>query len=278
MDDGTQYIVLLRALATQARGRVRRVKLFDARVCVSPLDPHRPWEHDPLPGDLFSHLARMKHAGRTVQLLANRSYLAVEIKGEYRVPVCSVNRPDSVMGTHPTGHTVGDQPQYAFFSCKRDNDQKEFAESPEFQRLVRELRLGTRESLHVNRGALQVFISPSSAERVLQVLEVLSRYPQSSVPEEGSLQRPALPEEFQDLLPLAMRWAVSDDQIRSERLRKASKRALQHFVDAVQPRLTSINEHLDSFSDAPLPESACTLGTLAECSVEAQLELYRRTT
>lgn len=85
-----------------------------------------------------------------------------------------------------------------------------------------------------------------------------------------------LPKEFGHLIPLMQSWARSDDAERSEILARASNARLTRLVNQVEPHFASINRYLDSFQDGALSESAATLGTLAECTTEAQLLLARR--
>jgi hypothetical protein len=78
-----------------------------------------------------------------------------------------------------------------------------------------------------------------------------------------------LPVEFSNLQELADSFAISDDLMRSQRIEKASTEELRQLVDAVWPRLASINDYLDGHND----ESACLLGSLAEIACEAQLSI-----
>jgi hypothetical protein len=59
-------------------------------------------------------------------------------------------------------------------------------------------------------------------------------------------------------------------------LDEASDGELGELVKAVEPRFAAINQYLDSFDDRPMPQAATALGTLAECTVEAQLKLSLR--
>ena len=79
-----------------------------------------------------------------------------------------------------------------------------------------------------------------------------------------------LPAKFESLLGLIPKWALSDDEKRSEMLQEASSDELKSFVATVSPQIPAIDEYLDSFRGEPPPEAAVTLGALAECCLEAQ--------
>jgi hypothetical protein len=83
------------------------------------------------------------------------------------------------------------------------------------------------------------------------------------------------PESLRHLEPLARRWAISDDVDRSLAQETASDADLLALLTTVEPHFDAINQYLDSFADGP-DEDACVLGTLAECAVEARLELEER--
>jgi hypothetical protein len=75
------------------------------------------------------------------------------------------------------------------------------------------------------------------------------------------------------LTPLIRKWGVTDDDERRELLEKASQETLKRLVKSVVPHLSSIDEYLDSFGTEALSEAAIALGALAECTLEAQLQL-----
>ncbi len=86
----------------------------------------------------------------------------------------------------------------------------------------------------------------------------------------------ALPEEFLGLKSLVRTWAIADDTERSERLCRASTKALRRLAQRLRPQLGAIDTYLRSFGDKPLPEAAVALGAVAECACEAELLLDKR--
>jgi hypothetical protein len=89
--------------------------------------------------------------------------------------------------------------------------------------------------------------------------------------ENTELRKVDLPEPFADLNDCAQEWAISDDTERTEAIEKASVEDLKALVERVAPRLSSINEYLDTHSG----EKDAALGTLAETVSEAQIALHQ---
>ena len=89
--------------------------------------------------------------------------------------------------------------------------------------------------------------------------------------ESDNLDLSELPAKFESLLTLIPKWALNDDEERTEMLEEASSDELKSFVATVIPHIPAIDKYLDSFGDEPLPEAGAALGTLAECCLEAQI-------
>lgn len=82
-----------------------------------------------------------------------------------------------------------------------------------------------------------------------------------------------LPTRFECLSDLIKQWAVSGDEARSEMIDRPSREKLKNLVDSVLPHISAINEYLDSFGGETPSEAATALGALAECALEAQIQL-----
>lgn len=145
---------------------------------------------------------------------------------------------------------------------------------PSILECVRKLRLAERESLHIRNGQASLYLQRYERDHVDQTISILkillAELPQSV---ESKVDLRQLPAEFHSLIPIIAKWAVSDDEERSERLAKASSRTRQKLIATVTPHFKSINHYLDSFGDEPLPEHACMLSALAECAAELQVAL-----
>jgi hypothetical protein len=152
-----------------------------------------------------------------------------------------------------------------------------FLQNPSFKNYINLLRLSPKESLHIGEGWASLYLQRFKCKDVLYTLDTLYQLLSLIPPAKDTpINFEGLPEKFKTLIPGIKRWAVPDDNNRSEKLAKASSKTLTRLVNTVSPYFTKINQYLDSFENRPLPEHAIYLGTLAECATEAQLILKAR--
>jgi hypothetical protein len=89
-----------------------------------------------------------------------------------------------------------------------------------------------------------------------------------------------LPDAFIDLAPFLAIWGDLETAQERYLVRQHSRMPdLQHFYDALAPRLVSVFDHLDRFPvDAPLPppEAALFRLTLALGEVSPAIEIYHQ--
>jgi hypothetical protein len=135
------------------------------------------------------------------------------------------------------------------------------------------LELTEHESLHIYRNGLILYLQRDSKEKVVSAIEVVCRLAEQFPGLDDSLDLSGLPAKFENLFGLISKWALSDDEKRSEMLEETSLEALQSFAATVSPYIPAIDEYLDSFGDEPPPQAAVALGTLAKCCVEVQIRI-----
>lgn len=135
------------------------------------------------------------------------------------------------------------------------------------------LQLTEHESLHVYGNGLVLYLQRDSRDEVMSAVEVACKFAEQFPGVEDSPDLARLPTKFKQLFGLIPKWALSDDEKRSEMLEETSLKALQSFVATVSPYIPAIDEYLDSFGDESPPEPAVTLGVLAECCLEAQIRI-----
>jgi hypothetical protein len=80
-----------------------------------------------------------------------------------------------------------------------------------------------------------------------------------------------VPTELRDLIPLAEKWGISDDIIRSDVLEKASDDERRDLVEALKPRYSQINDWLATLSEQDqITEPMAAFMYLAEAAEEAR--------
>ncbi|HEX6433398.1 MAG TPA: hypothetical protein VFZ87_04125 [Gemmatimonadales bacterium] len=77
--------------------------------------------------------------------------------------------------------------------------------------------------------------------------------PAAAVP---NLNPDNVPEDLRDLVPLAQRWGIGDDVVRSERVEKSSEAERSQLKAAFAPRSARITAWLDSFGQGVMPDEA----------------------
>jgi hypothetical protein len=159
------------------------------------------------------------------------------------------------------------------------DDLRSFLSSSKLHDVSGQLLSNEVSSLHLFKTAIHFYFAPNSADELASAVAILSDLAgevESKKDDTESSVSDDLPSEFKDLAGLVQRWAVSDDSERAALLDEASDAALSELVKTVEPRFAAINQYLDSFDDQPMLEAATALGTLAECTVEAEQELSSR--
>jgi len=268
-------VAVLTSIAKHSRTSVRETNLFDANVCTSPIDPDRPWEHLPLPGDIFRHKVDIAFGARKVRLRANGEFVVVEIPSNLDVDVLSINRQDKVFQLELSSFKVPSFPSLQVFASSTDDNLRQFLASTNFALALAALSLKEAESLHIYRNGPVLYLKRESPDEILEAVEILCDFVQKLRSLDECKNLDGLPPEFKKLSALIPEWAEPDDEMRSELLERKSEVALRRFVDAVEPHIPSINKYLDSFSEEGLSEGAAALGRLAECATEARLILEK---
>lgn len=267
-------VAILKGIGQQFGKRVSATNLFDPSVCKSPRDPERPWAWLELPGDIFRHKLNVKLGRYSVRFHANSEFIVVRIAGDFGLDVCSINRRKIAQYLNPL--LVPGFPSLPVYSPKSDSDLRQFLNSAALIQALKALQMTKHESLHFYRNAIGLYLQRESKDAVMSAVEVVCNLAEQFPALEDNLDLTALPAKFETLFGLIPKWALSDDEERSEMLEETSLEALQSFVAIASPYLPDSDEYLDSFGDELPPEAAAPLGALAECCLEAQIEIRGR--
>jgi hypothetical protein len=267
---------ILQELVRRFNGKLSRCEIFDANICTSRSMPDRPWELIPLSGEPFSQRLRCAYKERNVTVLENSAYANGAVKGTFASRPFSINAKQKVgfRSEYASTLTVGSR-QYPVFAevDKLSPDQERLIARPELVSLVEESNLQEGESLYFTRGEIGFYLKQPTADRVSRVID---RAVDLAGKIEIAEQKPnlsLLPVQFQPLIPLMQRWAVSDDSDRNDLLEAAPVPVLRALIGEVEPYFGAIDSYLDSFREEPSTEQAAMLGRLAECALEAKRHL-----
>jgi hypothetical protein len=266
-------VAILKDIGRQYGRRVSGINLFDANVCTSPCDPERPWEILALPGDIFRHKLNITFEDHKVTFCANGDFIAATVVGNLGVGVCSINRRDIVFQLDLSPFRVPGFQSFPVYARQPEADLRQFLNSTALAKALNALQLTERESLHVYGNGILLYLQRDSKDEVMSSVEIACKLAEQFPAVEESLDLAALPAKFENLFELIPKWALGDDEKRSEMLEEASLESLRTFVEIVSPYIPAIDTYLDSFGKESPPEAAVTLGTLAECCLEAQIRL-----
>ena len=262
----------LRALAKAAKRPVRRVNMFDPDVCDEFTIEEALANAEP-PPDRLRYEVRLSVAEQRFVLRASDRYLTIKIVGAFDVGTFSVNRSSRCItffhGEMKQRTPVGSHPVFA----PPNSPDPAVLELARVREAILALGLGADEGLRFYGTSVSAILRPGPQRHVSEVLPGLGRLA-DGLPQhrEEALSFADLPEPFHPLIPLIKRWGIADDDARSERMGKASRKQLQALVKRLSPFFGPINDYLDSFGDR-VPESAAALGALAEAASEARLIL-----
>jgi hypothetical protein len=227
----------------------------------------------PLPGDFFRHKLTIVCEGRKVTLRANGEFVVVETPGSFDIEVCSINRRDKVFQLESNPFTIPHFHSLPVFSEQPDSGLRQLLNSGALQWALDALQLKNSESMHICRNSIVLYLQREARDDIISAVRAVCDLAKELPALEEHLDLSGLPTQFEGLSDLIKKWAVSDDEGRSEMIERASRQKLKKFVDSVLPYISAINEYLDSYGDEPPPKGATALGTLAECALEAQIRL-----
>ena len=264
---------ILKEIGVQYGRRVSNANLFDANVCTSPRDAERSWEILALPGDIFRHKLNITFEDHKITLHANGDFIVVKVAGNLDVDVCSINRRDKVFQLDLSSFRVPGFESFPVYSRQPEAGLRHFLNSAALATALNTLQLAEHESLHIYGNGILLYLQRDSKYGVMSAVEVACKLMGQLPAVDDSQDLTGLPADFENLFELIPKWALSDDEKRSEMLEEESLESLRTFVEIVSPYIPAIDKYLHSFGDESPPEAAVTLGTLAECCLEAQIRL-----
>jgi hypothetical protein len=274
MKSSTQEIV--REMAKIYRVKTSDTRLFDANLCSWRIEPDRPWELIATSGMPLTKKTTFKYSSYRLRLMANSQYLALFVDANLTLELLSINRPDRMFelfkGKLSVAETIVlNHRRHPVFTLdgRVSEGQKAFLDLTGFHDFLEHIDLAEDESLHVSNEMVLYVHSRTvpSLERTIELGVGLLM----TAPKEQKLNEFAqMPAQFRALMPLVEKWAVNDDDSRSELIECSSSVELANLIGTVDPFMDSINAYLDSFGEQPLDSSAIALGRLAEAAEEAK--------
>ena len=269
---------VLQQLRKTFKGRLSRCTAFDPNVCAYHAKPDRPWELIATEGQPFLRELRFAYRKRNVVMYENENYVRVSVRGEFTGRRFTVNAKDPFNHRWTSAGNVAagarSNPVFTPDGILSEHEENLFRR-PEFIALLIQTDMRDGESMQFAQDSIRVYLKVPTVEHVHAVIDCLIELVDKIEVLEEPLNLMSLPARFHALIPLIRKWAISDDEDRTDLLRAASRAALKKMVEEVSPYFEEIGSYLASFGETPPPEAACALGTLAECFMEAELEIAK---
>jgi hypothetical protein len=139
---------------------------------------------------------------------------------------------------------------------------------------IKDINLRNNEAIFVYANAIQLLLDNSRGLiKEIKLLQQIKLIIEHNFP--GSIDiidTSKIPKDFKNLLPFIKEWAISDDQERSDKIRRTSKAKLQKLRDAIGPKLNLIDKYLDTFKNKSMHYEATLIGDLGVLGAELNLK------
>ena len=138
---------------------------------------------------------------------------------------------------------------------------------------IKDINLRNNEAIFIYANAIQLLLDKSRGlikeNNSLQQIKLIIEH--NFPGQTDIIDVTKIPEDFKNLLPFIKEWAISDDQERSDKIKRTSKAKLQKLLDAIEPKLDLIDKYLDTFRNKPMHYEATLIENLGELAAELNL-------
>ena len=138
---------------------------------------------------------------------------------------------------------------------------------------IKDINLRNNEAIFIYANAIQLLLDKSRGlikeNNSLQQIKLIIEHNFPS--QTDIIDVTKIPEDFKNLLPFIKEWAISDDQERSDKIKRTSKAKLQKLLDAIEPKLDLIDKYLNTFRNKSMHYEATLIGNLGELASELNL-------
>jgi len=138
---------------------------------------------------------------------------------------------------------------------------------------IKDINLRSNEAIFVYSNAIQLLLDKARGLiKEIKLLQQIKLIIEHNFPGAiAIIDISKIPEDFKNLLPFIKEWAISDDQERSDKIKRTSKAKLQKLRDTIGPKLNLIDKYLDTFENKPMHYEATLIGNLGELGAELKL-------
>jgi hypothetical protein len=223
-------------------------------------------------GPTLTRRLRALYRRHQIELLANQDLMLADVEARFgEFTLCYINPRVRVSDEAPacTVHASGSEYHVFNSGGELSQAQSDLIKSGVLERLLEVIDPHEGEEINISQRLVRVYMRTPTAQRVMAVIHaVIELMPHEAGWKEQSAFE-GLPDALRPLIPLAPKWAISDDEERWQKLSLCAQSTRRKLVSTVVPLVPTIDQFIKSFGKNP-SEEACALGDLAQAALEAQ--------
>ena len=215
---------------------------------------------------------RARYREHQIELISNQEQMLIDVEATYGqftlLEIKLVRRPgtrsaDSILDISDHAYAIS---PVAVPTLSRA--QSNLIASGAIESILKSVSPRHGEHISVSEKLVRIIMRNPTRERVRAFIDAVVDFMPHDLGRNQQVSE-VLPDSLLPLMPLLAKWAISDDEERSRKLKRCTQTTRRRLVDKVVPLLPDINRYLDTFGRNPT-EQACAVGDLAQAAVEAQ--------
>jgi hypothetical protein len=222
---------------------------------------------------MLTRQVRATYRRHQIELLASEDLILADVEARYgSFTLLKVNPRVRSLHQAPVCDVRASGADHQVFNAdgKLSQAQSDLINSGLLTRLLEVISPQEGEEINVSQRLVRVFLQRPTTQRVMAVIHaVIEIMPHEDGLKERDAGFEGLPAALRPLLPLVRKWAISDDEERSQKLKRCAPATRRKLASTVVPLLPAIDQFLASFGTNP-PEEVCAWGDLAQAALEAQ--------
>jgi hypothetical protein len=224
-------------------------------------------------GSVLTRILRAQYRKHQIELVSNEKLMLIDVEANYGQFTLLRVKAAAQQGMRSAGETVtaSGRPYEicAVALTELSRAQSDLIASGAVAGILESVSLRDGEEINISQRLVRMFLLSPTRERVMAFIDAVIDLMPHEPGRKNQFGFEGLPDSLRPLIPLLGKWAISDDDQRSRKLRRCTQSTRQRLVTGVVPFLHEIDEYLGSFGENPT-EEACAFGDLAQAALEAQ--------
>lgn len=224
-------------------------------------------------GSVLTRVLRAQYRKHRMELVSNQELMLIDVEANYGQFTLLVVKPAAQQGSRSSRKivTASGRPYEisAVALTELSRAQSGLIASGAVAHILESVSLRDGEEIDISQRLVRMFLLGPTRERVMAFIDAVIDFMPHEPGGKDQFGFEGLPDSLQPLIPLLAKWAISDDDERSRKLRRCTRSTRQRLVTGVVPFLPDIDKYLGSFGENPT-EEACAFGDLAQAALEAQ--------